>query len=138
MQYMETSVSNPFPMGGTWCKICKTHGHDPYHYPMMQKYKTVPKSSYCKFCKSVGHYDKHCRMMDLMKEKTSYNYRVQEEMMTRQDAPQFNQVPLPYNNAQQQYNIMHHNIIMCNHSITPRSINRYLSTMHHEEIEVDI
>jgi hypothetical protein len=26
---------------------------------------------------------------------------------------------------------------MCNHSITPCSIIRYLSTMHHEEIEVD-
>jgi hypothetical protein len=26
---------------------------------------------------------------------------------------------------------------MHNHSITPRSITRYLSTMHHEEIEVD-
>jgi len=30
------------------------------------------------------------------------------------------------------------NIIMCIHSITPHSITRYLSTMHHEEIEVDI
>jgi hypothetical protein len=27
---------------------------------------------------------------------------------------------------------------MHNHSITPRSITRYLSAMHHEEIEVDI
>jgi hypothetical protein len=26
---------------------------------------------------------------------------------------------------------------MHNHSITPHSITRYLSTMHHEEIELD-
>jgi hypothetical protein len=80
-------------------EICKTHGHDPYHCPMMQKYKTIPKSSYCNFCKSVGHDDKDCRTMELMRERTSDTYRVQEEMMTGQDAPQFNQVPPPYNNA---------------------------------------
>jgi hypothetical protein len=101
---MATGVPNPFPIGGPWCDICKTHGHDPYHCPMMQKYKTIPKSSYCNFCKSVGHDDKDCRTMELMRERTSDTYRVQEEMMTGQDAPQFNQVPPPYNNAQQQYN----------------------------------
>jgi hypothetical protein len=82
MQYMETGLPNPFPIGGLWCEICKTQGHDPYHCPMMQKYQTVPKSSYCNFCKSVGHDDKDCRTMDLMRERTSDTYRVQEEMMT--------------------------------------------------------
>jgi hypothetical protein len=38
---METGVSNPFPTGGPWCEICKMHGHDPYHCPMMQKYKNT-------------------------------------------------------------------------------------------------
>jgi hypothetical protein len=57
-QYMETGVPNPFPIGGPWCEICKMHGNDPYHIPMMQKYHTVPKSSYYNFCKSVGHDDK--------------------------------------------------------------------------------
>jgi hypothetical protein len=71
---------------------------------MMQKYQTVPKSSYCNFCKSVGHDDKDCRTMDLMRERTSDAYRVQEEMMTGQATPQFNQVPAPYNTVQQQYN----------------------------------
>jgi hypothetical protein len=71
---------------------------------MMQKYQTIPKSSYCNFCKSVGHDDKDCRTMDLMRERTSDTYRVQEEMMTGKVAPQFNQVPPPYNTAQQQYN----------------------------------
>jgi hypothetical protein len=47
---------------------------------MMHKYKTVSKGSYCNFCKSVGHDDKDCRMMELMREITSYTYRVQEEM----------------------------------------------------------
>jgi hypothetical protein len=40
---------------------------------------------------------------------------------------------------------MHTNIITmcncntttCNHSVTPHNITRYLTTMHHEEIEVD-
>lgn len=76
-QYMETWVPNHFPKGGPWCNICKTHGNDPYHFPMIQKYKTIPKSSYCNFCKLVGHDDKDCRTMELMRERTSYTYRVQ-------------------------------------------------------------
>jgi hypothetical protein len=87
---METKLPNPLPKVGPWCKICKTHGHDPYHCPMMQKYQTVPKNSYCNFCKSVGHDDKDCRKMDLMRERTLDKYRVQEEMMMGQVAPQFN------------------------------------------------
>jgi hypothetical protein len=71
---------------------------------MMQKYQTVPKNSYCTFCKSVGHDDKDCRTMELMRERTSDAYRVQAEMMTGQETPQFNQAPAPYNTAQQQYN----------------------------------
>jgi hypothetical protein len=101
---METRLPNPLPIGGLWCDIFKTHGHDPYHFPMMQKYQTVPKSSYCNFCKSVGHDDKDCRTMDLMRERTSETYRVKAEMMTGKSSPQFNQVPTPYNTAHQQYN----------------------------------
>jgi hypothetical protein len=43
--------------------------------------------------------------MDLMQERTSDAYRVQEEMMIGKATPQFNQVPAPYNTVQQQYNI---------------------------------
>jgi ribosomal protein S18 len=93
MQYMETRMPNPLPTGGPWCEICKTHGHDPYHCPMMQKYQTVPKNAYCTFCKSVGNDDKDYKTMDLMRERTSDTYRVQAEMMTGKDAPQFNQAP---------------------------------------------
>jgi hypothetical protein len=103
-QYLAAGVPNPLPIGGPWCDICKTHGHDPYHCPMMQKYKTIPKSSYCNFCKSVGHDDKDCRTLELMRERTSDTYRVQAEMMTGKDAPQFNQVPPPFNPTQAQYN----------------------------------
>jgi hypothetical protein len=71
---------------------------------MMQNYKIVPKSSYCNFCNSVGHGDKDCRTMELMRERNSDTYRVQEEMMSGQATPHFNQVPPPYNNVQQQYN----------------------------------
>jgi hypothetical protein len=71
VQYMETRVPNPFPIGGPWCNIFQTHGHEPYRCLMMQKCKTVPKSSYYIFCKSVGHDDKDCRTMELMRERTS-------------------------------------------------------------------
>jgi hypothetical protein len=67
---------------------------------MMQKYQTIPKSTFCNFCKSVGHEDKDCRTLEIMKERTSYAYRVQDELMTTQ--PMCNN---KYNNAQQpQYN----------------------------------
>jgi hypothetical protein len=79
---METRVPNHFPKGGPWCNICKTHGHNPYQYPMMQKYNTIPKSSYCIFCKLVGHDGKYFRTMELMRERNSDTYRVEEEMMT--------------------------------------------------------
>jgi hypothetical protein len=87
---MEDVMSNPLPTRGLWCEICKKMGHSPYHYPMMQKYQTVPKSSYCNFCKLVGHNEKYFRTIDLMLERTLDAYRVQEEMMTGKDAPQFN------------------------------------------------
>jgi hypothetical protein len=75
--------------------------------------------------------------MELMREISSDTYRVQEDMMRGKDAPYFNEVPPPYNNAQQQYNTTQPNTIMRNHSITPHNITRYLSTTHHEEIEMD-
>jgi hypothetical protein len=81
VQYMETRLPNPLLTRGIWCEICKTQGYDPYHCPMMQKYQTMPKSSYCNFFKSVGNDDKVCRTMELMRERTLDTYRVQVEMM---------------------------------------------------------
>jgi hypothetical protein len=101
---MAIGMPNPLPQGGLWCEICKKPGHDPYHCMMMQKYQTVPKNSYCTFCKSVGHDNKDCRTMELMWERTSDTYRVQEEMMIGQAVPQFTQAPAPYNTTQQEYN----------------------------------
>jgi hypothetical protein len=101
---METGMPNPLPTGGLWCEICKTQWHDPYHFPMMQKYQTVPKNAYYTFCKSVGHDDKDCKTMDLMRERTSDTYRVQVKLMTGQAALQFNQEPPQYNALPQQYN----------------------------------
>jgi len=37
--------------------------------------------------------------MEMMRERTSYTYRVQEEMIIGKYAPPFNQVPTPYNIA---------------------------------------
>ena len=90
------SSNNPLLIGGPWCQICNMHGHYPYHFPMMQKYKIVPKSSYCKFSRSVGHDDKDCRTLELMRERNSDTYRVQEEMMIGKVAPQFENVPPPF------------------------------------------
>jgi radical SAM superfamily enzyme len=96
---------------------------------MMQKYKKVPKSLYCNFCKSVGHDDSESRTLELMREITSNNYKVQEDMMTGKFAPyfnnvqpQFNPTQLKYKNAQPQYNATQSKQIP--------------NTMHHEEIEV--
>jgi hypothetical protein len=72
----EKECPNPLPKGGPWCEICRTHGHDPYHCPMMKKYQTMPKSTFCNFCKSVGHEDKDCRTLEMMKERTSDAYRI--------------------------------------------------------------
>jgi hypothetical protein len=104
MKYMEVGMPNLLPTGGLWCKFCKKLGNDSYHCPMMHKYQTVLKSSYCNFCKSVGHDEKYCITMDLMRERTSYAYRAQEEIMIGKAAPQFNQVLAPYNTTLQQYN----------------------------------
>jgi hypothetical protein len=73
-QYLGVGMPNPFPTGGPWCEICKTNGHDPYHFPIMLKYKKESKSTFCNFCKSVGNEDKNCRTLELMKERTSYAY----------------------------------------------------------------
>jgi hypothetical protein len=76
-------MPNLLPIGGLRCEVCKKPGHDPYHCPMMKKYKIVPKSMYCTFFKSIGHNDEDYRTMELMRERTSYAYRVQGEIMTR-------------------------------------------------------
>jgi hypothetical protein len=43
-QYMAVGIPNPLPTRGLWCKIYKKPGHDPYDFPIMQKYQTIPKS----------------------------------------------------------------------------------------------
>jgi hypothetical protein len=42
-QYMEAGMSNPLPIEGLWCEIYKKPRHDPYHFPIMQKYQIVLK-----------------------------------------------------------------------------------------------
>jgi hypothetical protein len=67
-----------------WCEICRKHGCDPYHCPMMQKYQTIPKSTFCNFFMSVGHEEKDCITLEIMKERTSDAYRVQVDLMKTQ------------------------------------------------------
>jgi hypothetical protein len=80
--YLEIGILNPLPLGEPWCEICRTHGHDPSHFPVMKNYQIVPKTIFCNFCKSVGHEDKDCRTLEMMKERKSYEYMVQAKLMT--------------------------------------------------------
>jgi hypothetical protein len=63
-------MPNHLPIGGTWCDICRTHGHHPYHCPMMKKYQIIPKSTFCNLCNFVGNEDKECTTLEIMKERT--------------------------------------------------------------------
>jgi hypothetical protein len=83
-QYIGVSMPSPLYSGGPWCDICKTHGNDIYHFPLMNKYQTVPKSTFCKFCKLDGHKDKDCGNLEMMKEMIADTYMVQDEHVTRQ------------------------------------------------------
>ena len=51
----------------------------------------VPNTTFCNFCKSVGNEYKDCRTLEIMKERTSDAYRVQDESMAGQLAQQYNQ-----------------------------------------------
>jgi hypothetical protein len=53
---------------------------------MMKKYQIVPNTTFCIFFKLVGHEDKDCITLEIMKERTSYAYRVQVELMITQFA----------------------------------------------------
>jgi ribosomal protein S18 len=75
-------MPNPLALGGPGCDIHKTHGIDPYHFPLMQKYQIVSKSTFCNFCKSSGHEDKDCRTLDMMKERIADTYKVRDENVT--------------------------------------------------------
>jgi len=81
VNYLGEGRPNPLPIGGPWYEICRTNEHDPYHCPMMQKYQTVPKSTFYNFYKSVGHEDNDHRTLEMMKEMASYAYRMQVEPM---------------------------------------------------------
>jgi hypothetical protein len=59
-------------------------GNDPYHFPMMYKYKTIPKIFYFIFCKSVGHDDNDFRTLEMMRERNSYTYDDRETCISFQ------------------------------------------------------
>ena len=52
--------------------------------------RQYPRVHIANFSKLVGHDDKDCRTMELMRERTLDIYRVQEEMGTGKNTPQFN------------------------------------------------
>jgi hypothetical protein len=79
-------MPNPLASGGPWCEIFKTHGHDPYHFPLMQKYQVVSKSTFCNFFKSVGHEEKDNRTLEMIKEMIVDTYKVHDEHVIGQPA----------------------------------------------------
>jgi hypothetical protein len=83
-QYIGVGMPNPLYLGGPWCDNHKTHGNDPYHFPLMKKYQTVLKSTFCNFCKSFRHEDKDCRTLEMMNERIADTYRVQVEYVIEQ------------------------------------------------------
>jgi hypothetical protein len=90
VQYLKNGAPNPLA-GGGYCEICNTWGHCPPNYPMLQKYQSMPRNLFCKFFKSIGHKENDFQAFDLLRERTSYVYRIQEEnFMTEEGDPQYN------------------------------------------------
>ena len=102
-QYIGVGMLNHLASGGPWCEILKTHGHDPYHFPLMKKYQKVPKSTFCNIFKSFKHEDMYCRTLEMMKENILDTYKVQDEHVTRQSTqqPQYNSTQQPQYNPTQ-------------------------------------
>ena len=103
-------MTNPLPKGWPWCEICRTNGHDPYHFPMIQKYKIVPNITFHNFFKSIGNEDKDYRTFEIMKERTSNTYRVQDELMITCNSLQHH-CSIAHNSLKH-----HRSIILCNHN----------------------
>jgi hypothetical protein len=76
---MATGAPNPLVGGVGYCEICKTWGHHPTAFPLLQKYQSTPRNLFCNFCKSVGHDEKDYCAFNLMREHTVDAYKIQEE-----------------------------------------------------------
>jgi hypothetical protein len=61
------------------CEICKKWGHHPTEFPLLHKYQSTPRNLFCNFCKSTRHEEQYFCVFDLMKERTSDMYMIQEE-----------------------------------------------------------
>jgi hypothetical protein len=89
-QYFVTGAPNPL-RGGGYCEICKTWGHHPPNFPLLHKYHSTPLDLFCNFCKLVEHEEKDCHAFDLMREHTSYMYRIHEKNTAiKGGVPQYN------------------------------------------------
>jgi hypothetical protein len=52
-----------------YCEICRTHGHGPRQYPIMQKYLTVPNTVHCEFFTSTTHTTNKSRVFDALADR---------------------------------------------------------------------
>jgi hypothetical protein len=79
-KYLNSGAPNPLPQACVpWCEICKTNGHRPQEFHLLQKYVQTSKNLFCTFCKSVGHDEDHCRAYELMSERTQDVYAMQSD-----------------------------------------------------------
>jgi hypothetical protein len=74
-QYLESGALNTLPREGYY-EICKKWGHHPPNCPLLRKYRIMPQNLFCNLCKSVGHEEKDFHAFNLMRESTSYMYRI--------------------------------------------------------------
>jgi hypothetical protein len=85
-----TKAPNPLPRGG-YCEICKKWGNHPTECQLLSKYHSISRNLFCNFCKLVGHEEKDCHVFDLMRECTSYMYKIQEENVVKDGGgPRYN------------------------------------------------
>ena len=72
-----------------WCDIFQIWGYTIQNCIMLNKYQKTTHTPFCDFCKSVGHDIKNCFALDLMRERTTYTYRVQEMEGGHNVAPEY-------------------------------------------------
>lgn len=88
--YMATGAPNHVGPGeGTWCELCRTRGHRPANYHLLQKYVNLTKSLYCKFCQFVGYEQSDCRSWIMMNDRNAGLYRIQGEEIPEASTLQF-------------------------------------------------
>ena len=69
---------------GGFCEICRGYGDPPRHYPVLQKYSSVPNTMYYEFCHSSGYNTDKCRALDALVDRLDRSsFRIADGSMTQ-------------------------------------------------------